>query len=126
MTKTTNGILSGADRVDHVEPVGARHLDVEEHQVGVERHDRLGAGRAVAGLADDLEARLLLQQRSEPLARERLVVDHQDSGLRCAHVHVRSQATRKAAVGPPAAVTRWKGISIRTESPPCLSENSRR
>ena len=92
--------LVGADGVDHVEAVRARHLHVEEHQVGLQRHDRLGAGGAVAGLADDLEARLVLQQRADA-ARARAVRRRRPGrGFAGVLICMASHATRKAAGGP--------------------------
>src|SRR4051812_37675086 len=114
--------LVDAHRLDDVEAVGAGHLHVEENEVGLQRENRFGAGGAVAGLADQFETGFFLEERAEPLAGEGLVVDDQDTSTRCGHD---AHATRNAA-GAPAAVTRWKGISIRTESPPLRSENSRR
>ena len=60
------------------------HADVHEHdvraQLGGERH-RL---RAVAGLAHDLDARLLAQDHAKAGAHQRLVVGKQDADHRSA------------------------------------------
>ena len=56
------------------QPVHARHGEVEQHDVGLER-GRLGdRARAVLGLTDDVEA-LLHEQRRQRVSCQRVVVD---------------------------------------------------
>jgi hypothetical protein len=59
----------------HVEPREARHLDVEEHQVGMQLGDRGQCLAAVRALARDLDVRRVLQAQLQPAARERFVID---------------------------------------------------
>ena len=65
-----------ADRLHDPEAVHAGHLDVEQHQVRflvANQRDRLAA---VARLGHGLDLRLTAEQQLQPVARERLVVDH--------------------------------------------------
>ena len=61
--------------LDHRKAVEARHLDVEEDEiglVGLDRSDRLAPVRAGV---DDLDVVMRLQAQLQPLDGERLVVD---------------------------------------------------
>src|SRR6185369_2419722 len=53
----------------------ARHLDVEEHQVGPVPFDRFDGLDAVRRLADDLHSRHLAEEPDQAVPRELLVVD---------------------------------------------------
>ncbi len=60
-----------------VQAAGSRHLNVEEHDVVVQRlreSERLGGTR---GLADDLDSAMTVEQVAELRPRRRLVVDEQ-------------------------------------------------
>src|SRR6185503_9216808 len=76
--------LVRADLGDHAEAVQARHLDVEEHEIGLELSDCADGARPVAAAADDLDVALLRERQRDSLARERLVVDDQRAELHCA------------------------------------------
>ena len=52
-----------------------RHLDVEEHEVGLQPLDRRQRLDAVARLADHLDAADLAEQVAQLVARQLLVVD---------------------------------------------------
>jgi signal transduction histidine kinase len=99
-----------ADQRKSREPVHARHREVEEHDVGLERAC-LGDGLAsVLRLADHVEA-LLSEQAGERVPRQRVVVDDEDplghDGLIGTHFgadkwdvdHVRSQSYRSWLLG---------------------------
>ena len=58
--------------------VGAGHRQVEQHEVGGELPRPVDRLTAVLRVTGDLEA-VLLQQRSERLPRQRVVVDDQDA-----------------------------------------------
>jgi hypothetical protein len=62
VTKTTGGGSS-------------RHLDVEQHQVGLFPLDQLHSPRAVLGLTDEFHALDVHQEALEALASEGFVVD---------------------------------------------------
>ena len=72
-------------------PVGHRH--VHQHQVGIDRarlEDRLARG---AGLADDLDVLLALEQQPQPGADDRVVVDDQ-------HANAHASGTSTFSVVP--------------------------
>ena len=69
--------MSAGDLPQDLEPVLARHLDVEQDEVGPFLDDRLNSRGSVRGLSDDVEIGLVRQHRPEPSAGERLVVDDQ-------------------------------------------------
>ena len=55
--------------------VEARHLDVEEDEVGLVGLDRADRLAAVGGGGDDLHVVMRLEAQAKPLGRQRLVVD---------------------------------------------------
>ena len=63
----------------HLQPAQARHLDVEEDQLGGLLSVGLQGGRPVARLSDDLHVAVLGQQCAQALPNQRLVVDDQAS-----------------------------------------------
>nr|GEU28026.1 hypothetical protein [Tanacetum cinerariifolium] len=65
----------------HVEAAPARHLHVEEDQVGLERDDLLHAFGRVHRLAHDVHLRVRRQQAAQFGARQALVVDQQYAHL---------------------------------------------
>ena len=77
----TAGRSCGVQAREHAEAVEARHLHVEQDQVGLLLGDRLDRLEAVAALADDLDVRLVLQPVAHPLAGQRLVVHDQSPDL---------------------------------------------
>ncbi len=86
-----------ADGLDDVEPAVARHLHVEEDEIGLQFLDRGNRRHAIGALRDDVHAGFAGEQRSQPLARERLVIrDENTSAWRCV-----SHATRDAASSLP-------------------------
>ena len=70
--------LLGGDDAGRLEPVDARHLDVEDRQVGLQLADQLDRLVAAAGLADDHVA-LLLEGLAEVHADDGLVLGDHDS-----------------------------------------------
>ena len=59
----------------HFEPGQPRHLDVEHHQVRLVFFDYVQRLDSVSRLADDLDAAELLEQETQLVARQLLVVD---------------------------------------------------
>jgi hypothetical protein len=66
--------LAGAHRADHVEPVAAGHLDVEEDEVRPERPDGVDGLGPGTRLADDAHVGVAREQRAQAAPRRRLVV----------------------------------------------------
>jgi hypothetical protein len=62
---------------DGLDPVHARHHDVDDHHVECERLDR--AHRRVTAFGDHDAKAFLAQQQSERVAHRLLVVDHQNA-----------------------------------------------
>ena len=77
-TTTSQPGAAARRRGSAVEAVEPGHREVEQDEVGREPARRLDRLRAVGGLADDVEA-VLLEQRGERLAGERVVVDDEDA-----------------------------------------------
>ena len=83
---TTGSVSSTlADLGEHFEAVHARHLDVEQHDVGRFAPDLRDAVRAGRG-ADELVV-LVFEDHPQRVADRRLVVDDQDAGF-----HVRGNS----------------------------------
>src|SRR5829696_9381620 len=61
-----------------VEPVQAGHRQVEQDHVGLQLERELDRLASVAGLPDDVEA-VPAEQRGEPIAGQRVVVDEEDA-----------------------------------------------
>jgi hypothetical protein len=62
------------------EAVELRHVDVERHDLGVERPHLAERLTAVAGRPDDAELPRALDELRDDLAHERAVVDDEDGG----------------------------------------------
>ena len=60
------------------EAVGTVERDVQDHDVGTLLCDGLHRGLRLFGLAANLHILLLIDQQSEPLAHERMIVHHQN------------------------------------------------
>jgi hypothetical protein len=82
-------------RLEHLEPVHARHLHIKEQEIGPGLQDEPGRGRT-GGLAHQFDLRVGLEQASEGPARHRLVVHHQRAD--------------------PGRLSLWHPASIATES----------
>jgi hypothetical protein len=61
--------------------VGRRHANVDHRDVGLMRADLAEQILAVAGLAGDLEARLLQQPRDSLAQQHRILGDHHADGI---------------------------------------------
>jgi hypothetical protein len=70
---------------DDLEARHARHLNVEEHHVGLVGADRGDGFASVRTLRDDLEVLRLEQADLEPAARKRLVIDDDRAEFLVAH-----------------------------------------
>jgi len=57
--------------------VEAGHVDVQQQQVGLPRGQRVERGLAVADAAGEFDAVAFAEQRGQPRARQRLVIDDQ-------------------------------------------------
>jgi len=67
---------SGAlQRAEDTEPVEARHLDVEEDQIGTRAPDRLYRLKPVLALRHDFDVLIVAKLLANPLPRQRLVID---------------------------------------------------
>ena len=84
MTSTWGGSSSVPDPACRLEPVDAGHLDVHQHQVGLEAGRQFDGLLAVLGLADHLEAVGHLHDHPGRLAKRNLVVDDQHTDI-CHH-----------------------------------------
>ena len=60
----------------HLETGAAGHLDVEQHEIRVQRVDDLEGPQAVSRLPDDLHVLELLELEAELVSREPFIVDH--------------------------------------------------
>ena len=67
-----------ADVGESGEAVHPRHRQVEQHDVRLQLDGRGDRGRAILGLADDVEA-LLRQKRREGVARQRMIVHDENA-----------------------------------------------
>ena len=75
MTKTTAGEgFCRRERAGDADSVEARHGNVEQQEVRVQRVGQVDRGVSVAGGADELRAVRPRKQQLQPLGRERLVV----------------------------------------------------
>src|SRR6266550_2818629 len=112
----------GADLSYDFQPSLPGHLDVEEHDIGLQLADRGDRRESVVGSAHDLDVVFVRQQILEPLAREPLVIGDQNAkGLGFSH----SPSRRTSAVVRRSARLS-NGISIRAMvPPPGLSRNVR-
>ena len=82
-----------------LEPVHARHDGLGDDDVRVVLGDERKSLEAVAGLGDDLDVGLRVEQRPDPLPLDRVIVDEQDADLSCAF-H-RSPLGRSQEAGSP-------------------------
>src|SRR5438093_3453397 len=85
----------------------SRHADVEQQDIGPRRWNALDRLRAILGFADDLQFLIELQEPTDPLAHEKLIVGYEDAN------HGSTAMTAKPRPGsltifnsPPAASTR--------------------
>src|SRR6516225_1605421 len=78
---------AAAGQLQHLQAGQARHLDVHEHEVGVQRADLLDGIEAVLAFADDLDVRMPPQVFADQVARQVLVVDDQRAQAGCCRCH---------------------------------------
>ena len=76
----------------HLEPGESGHLDVEEHEVGLQPVDGVDRFEPVAGLPDHVDAAELPQQVAEFLPRQLLIVD--EDCPQFGHAEMRSDSVR--------------------------------
>src|SRR5450755_1497769 len=69
--------------MNDVETVGARHLHIQENQIGLVPLDRRDCGFTAVGFSDDLYSWLAAQQPQNFSARRRFVVNDQDVQRSC-------------------------------------------
>ena len=92
-----------AERRGDLEPAAARHLDVEQQQIGRQLGDALDRLDAVLGLADDLDVGFAGQQLAQPIARRLLVVHEQradHAGARLIDAATRARRRRRPGAPP--------------------------
>ena len=96
------GRAGGGDRGGRRDPVHARHPDVHQHDVGVQGRCHADPGRPVAGLADDLDVGLGLQDQPEPHPEQGLIIDEQYPD----HAASPSSSGSRAETSQPAGLAR--------------------
>ena len=69
---------SGLKRLDHVETVVARQIDVEQHDLRLRPCRQLQRLLGIGRFANHLEMRVALQQQLHPLAEHRMIVDEEN------------------------------------------------
>ncbi len=74
-TITTGNGLQPHHLLEELEPVHLRHLDVEGHDVGIERLDRLARLQRIGGLADHLDAGIVGERSRDQAAHRGRIVD---------------------------------------------------
>jgi hypothetical protein len=62
----------------HVEAVVARHIEIEQHDVGLLARRQSDHRIDVAGLADDVQVRLLLDEHTESGTYHRMIIRNQN------------------------------------------------
>jgi hypothetical protein len=72
---------------DHVEAAQSGHLEIEQHQVGLEALDLDEGIVAVRSLADHLDIIHRVQFIPQHLTGDRFVIDDQGAYWRLAHLH---------------------------------------
>src|SRR5262249_48429711 len=95
-----------ADPARRLRPPDAGHLQVHQHDI---RPDALVHGDgllAALGLADDLDARLAVEQRAQPLPHDGVVVDEQHPDRALGRFAQRGTSTRTRVPAPGALSTR--------------------
>ncbi len=68
-----------SERVDQLEAVELRHLDVEQHHIGRQRANQLQATLRIAGRADQGNSRHVLQAPFQAAQCQRFVIDREHS-----------------------------------------------
>src|SRR5579885_1277031 len=96
------GIMLNA--LEYLEPAQLRHLDIQEHQVRLQRIDELDRRASIARFARDVDPIDLAQQISQLRAGDRFIFD--DDGAR-----------RHGATTAVAALVDSAGSMMRTENP---------
>ena len=74
-----SGNLAVEQLLDDAEAVQARHLNIEEHEIGVVFADQADSLKAVLALRDDIHVGIVGKQVGELVARELFVI-HDDGG----------------------------------------------
>lgn len=103
----------GLDCLANLESIEIWHSDVEEDDVRAEIAYDPRDLASVGALSDDIEIRGLVEQLSEPPARQGLVVDEND-GVRTGN-HVVSWSAGAPPIGRGDV---FRGITMRTVTPP--------
>ena len=66
---------------EHLEAIEFRHLHVEEDKVGCGAPNGRHGRSAIAAFAEQFEVGLLFQETTKALARQRFIIDDQDTGF---------------------------------------------
>ena len=77
--RTCGSAAALSDSAGGLDPVQVGHADIHQHDVGPQRPGGLDRLTPVAGLANDLEVGLGVEDHAEACADERLVVGDQDA-----------------------------------------------
>jgi hypothetical protein len=91
----------------------SRNSDVEGHDVGIERLDRLARLQRIGDLTDHLDRRILLEDRANQRAHRGGIINHQGSN----HVHGRSPEMRLQVETPTLRRLADAGPVTRSEWP---------
>ena len=73
-----DGGILGEDLPGRLDAVELGEADIHDHQVGLELEHLAHRGAAVARFSDDLELRMLLQKRAEPVQQHLMIVHEED------------------------------------------------
>ena len=86
----------GGDLARGLEPVGAGHPDVHDHDVGTATLGKRDGGLAVGRLADHADVRRSAERQAEPFAHDLMVVDDEAGDF--PGRHARQIIDRRSAV----------------------------
>ncbi len=84
----------------HLEPIDARHANVEQHDIGRELVDHVDGLLAMTRFPSDFEFARLHYHRTQAFARRRFVIDDE-------HPHVHFESTTGVAVNGKRRVTMY-------------------
>src|SRR5271166_2778839 len=115
---------AGHDRRGCFDAVHIRHTDVEYQHIGVQVPRKTDCLTTVAGFADDFDAGLCAQHRSQSLAKDRVIVGQHNA---CLHGAASREFGSAGACACTRRVTRLPspGILSQTMLPPSPAMRSR-
>jgi hypothetical protein len=93
----------GSDGAGGLDPAGARHAHVHDHDVRCQLADAADRLDPVRGLADDLDVGLVVEDAVEPAPEQRVIVDDHDpdrSGLAGGYLAVTRRSHPAVSMSP--------------------------